>query len=166
MAYGLSIVSTVTVQDSKGKESTMSFNHPLAVDIGALKSAIVSTVELIDTLIRGQIVRASIGIEINLPAGLGLKATAVAGADVEEGVQFNFETSLGALTGFRIPTFAETFLNDSGFYEVVAQAVEDFKDRILAGQTVGLNNVSPSDAYGDDVVTFLSAQESFASSRA
>ncbi len=166
MAYGLSIVSNVVVEDSKGKQSTITFNHPLNVDIGALKSAIRSTVQLIDAVIRGKIISASISLEVNLPAGLGLKATAIAGADIEEGVRFTFGTTSGSETQFRIPTFAETFLNDLGVLDAVNATVDAFVQRIITGQNIGVGtDITPSDAYGDDVTTYISGLESFASSR-
>jgi len=165
MAYGLSIVSDVVVEDSKGKQSTIHFNHPLNVDLGALKDAIRSTVQLIDAIIQGKIISASIGLEVNLPAGLSLKATAIAGADVEEGVRFTFSTNNGAETGFRIPSFAETFLNDSGILDFANATVDAFIQRVIGGQTVGLVNVSPSDAFGDDVTTYTAGVESFSASR-
>lgn len=165
MAYGLSIISDVVVEDSKGKQSTLSFNHPLTVDLGALKGAIVTTVQLIDAVITGKIINASIGIEVDLPAGLSLKATAIAGSDIEEGVRFAFSTTGGADTGFRIPTFAETFLSDAGILDFADLTVAPFIARIIGGVTNGATNVSPSDGFGDDVATFTVGNESFATSR-
>jgi len=165
MAYGLTIISDVVVEDSKGKQSTIHFNHPLNVDLGALKSAIRSTVQLIDAVISGKIISASIGLEVALPAGLGLKATAIAGADVEEGVRFTFTTNNGAETQFRIPTFAETFLNNLGVLDSANATVDAFVQRIISGFTQGLVNTSPSDAFGDDITSYTAGQESFSSSR-
>ena len=166
MAFGLSIVSNVVVEDSKGKQSTVTFNHPLSVDIGALKGTIRSTIQLIDGIIRGKIISASISLQVNLPAGLNLKATAIAGADVEEGVRFTFGTANGAETEFRIPTFAETFLNDAGVLDSAHATVDAFIQRILTGQNIGVGtDITPSDAYGDDVTTYIAGQESFAASR-
>ena len=166
MAYGLSIISNVVVEDSKGKQSTITFNHPLNVDIGALKSAIRSTVQLIDAIIQGKIISASISLEVQLPLGLGLKVTAVVGADVEEGVRFTFSTANGAETGFRIPSFAETFLNDAGVLDAANATVDAFIQRIITGQNIGVGtDITPSDAFGDDVTTYVSGIESFAASR-
>lgn len=167
MAFGLSIESTITVIDSKGKESDIKFNHPITVDIGALKNTIRSTAALIDSLIRGQVIRAKITLVVNLAGGLDLKATAVLGADIEEGARFSFEVASGGVTMFRVPTLNETFFNSAGVLQVTpGGAVDDFIQRIIAGQTVGLTNVSPSDAYGSSVDAFLGGQESFLASRA
>lgn len=165
MAYGFTLISDVVVEDSKGKQSTINFNHPLSVDLGALKSAIVSTVELIDAVITGKIISASIGVEVQLPFGLSLKTTAIAGADVEEGVRFTFSTNGGAPTEFRIPTFSESFLSEDGVLNASVTAVDNFVQRVLSGVTSGLINVSPSDAHGEDVTTYTAGLESFASSR-
>lgn len=165
--YGLSIEAYLTVLDSKGKESDIKFNFPINVDIGALKNTLRSTAGLVDAVIRGQVIGARIVLVVNLAGGLALKTTAVIGADIEEGVRFSFQATSGGRTLFRIPTVNETFLNSSGILQVTGGGVvDDFIQRVLAGQTVGLTNVSPADAYGSDVTTFLGGQESFLASRA
>lgn len=167
MAWGLSIQSKFRIIDSKGKESTINFNHPLNVDIGALKNTLRSTAALIDAVIRGQVIGCSIELVVNLAGSLDLKATAILGSDVEEGVRFTFETTVGGVTVFRLPTVNETWLNSAGILQVTGgSAVDDFIQRVLAGQTVGLTNVHPSDAYGDDVSVFLGGYESFVGSAA
>lgn len=167
MAWGLSIQSKFRIIDSKGKESTINFNHPLNVDIGALKNTLRSTAALIDSVIRGQVIGCSIELVVNLAPGLDLKASAILGADVEEGVRFVFETTVGGQTVFRLPTVNETWLNSAGILQVTGGgAVDDFIQRILVGQTVGLTNVHPSDAYGDDVSAFVGGYESFVGSAA
>lgn len=164
--WGLSIEATIRVRDSKGKESNIKFNHPLNTDLGALKQTIRSTAQLIDTIIRGQIIGASISLVVNLPGNLGLKATAIAGSDIQEGVRFTFGTAQGSQTQFRIPTLDETYLNDAGILEYTGgDDVDDVLQRIIQGVTQGLINASPSDAYGNDVTAFLGGQESFLSSR-
>lgn len=167
MAYGLSIQSFIRVIDSKGNESTINFNHPLSVDIGALKETLKSTAALIDSLIRGQVIGAGIELIVDLPGSLGLKASAIIGSDIEEGVRFAFESASGGQTTFRLPTVNETYLTGMGVLDVVADGiVDDFIQRIIGGKTVGLSNARPSDAYGSDVVTFLGGTESFVGSRA
>lgn len=167
MAWGLSLEAHIRVRDSKGQESTIKFNHPLNTDIGALKGTIRSTCALVDNLLRGQIVGASIKLIVSLPGGLGLKVAAIAGSDVEEGVRFTFQTSAGAETGFRIPTVEEDWLTDAGVLDYTASDdMDDFLQRILQGVTSGLINASPSDAYGDDITTFVGGTESFLASRA
>lgn len=165
MAYGLCLVSQILVRDAKGASGIISFNHPLNTDIGALKNTVRSTAALIDAIIGCQVVDASIGIEASL-TGATLKDAPIAGADVEEGARFMWRTASGALTDFRIPTFSETYLTDSGeLVYVEDDEVDDFIQRVLAGVTSGLTNVSPSDAYGSDITEFVSGAESFLASR-
>jgi hypothetical protein len=167
MAWGLSLEAHIRVRDSKGKESTIKFNHPLNTDLGALKQTIRSTAALIDNLIRGQVIGASITLVVSLPGNLNLKATAIAGSDVEEGVRFAFSTSVGSQTLFRVPTINESWLTDAGVLDYDASdAMDDFIQRILQGVTQGLINASPSDAYGNDITAFVGGTESFLASRA
>ena len=166
MAYGLSIQAFIRIIDSKGKEGRVTFNFPLSVDIAVLKTAIREAAGQIDALIKGQVIGAGIELVASL-GGVTLKAAAIAGSDIEEGVRFAWGAASGGQTTFRIPTVDETWLNDAGVLEYVASDdVDDFIQRILAGVTSGLNNASPSDAYSSDVTTFLGGTESFVASRA
>lgn len=152
------------IMDAKGKKSTMKINFPIATDIAILQTFISSTATMIDAIIKGQIVEAGIGLAVALPGGL--KAAPLADADVEEGARFNWNAASGANTGFRMPSFDEAFIETGGTaVDVAATEVDDFVQRILAGQTVGIINVSPSDNRGSDVTALESAYEQFASSR-
>lgn len=155
-----------TYRDAKGETGRNEISFPVAVDIGVLQAFLSSTALLIDAVTRCQIINAGIGLEINLAAIGGLKTAPIAGSDVEEGAVFTFGTSADSLTRFRIPGFDETFVDDtSRAVDIAATAVDALVDRITAGHTVGLTNVSPSDQYGNDVTSLYSARESFQSSR-
>lgn len=154
-----------SIKDSKGKISTTQINFPYNVDIGVLKTFTTTTAEFIDSLIHGQIVDAGIGLAVDL-SGATLKAAPTAAADVEEGARFLWEAATGAKTGFRIPTFDETFMTSgTNLVDTANGAVDTFVQRILQGLTDGVTNVSPSDDRGSDIDTLASARESFTKSR-
>jgi len=154
-----------TVEDAKGEKSSFNINFPDSVDIAVLKNFARSTAEMIDDLIKGRITGIGVGLAIDT-AGLSLKQTANADADVEEGARFSWRTVLNTLTSFRLPTFDETFLvSGTRNVDTANAAVTTFVGRILAGQTVGLTNVSPSDDRGEDVSALEAASESFTRSR-
>lgn len=167
MAFGLSIQSFIRVIDSKGKESRITFNHPLNTDIAVLKTAIREACGQIDALIKGQVIGAGIELVVNLGAGLTLKAAAIAGSDIEEGVRFSFAAASGGQTQFRMPTVDESWLNDNGVLEYVGgDDMDDFIQRVIGGVQTGLNTAFPSDAYSSDITTFIGGTESFLASRA
>lgn len=167
MAYGLSIVAYVNVIDSKGKEGKITFNFPLSVDIAVLKTAIREAAGQIDALITGKVIGAGIELVVNLGAGLTLKAAAIAGSDIEEGVRFSFSAASGGRTLFRVPTVDESWLTDLGVLDFVSgDDMDDFIQRIIGGVTSGFNIAHPSDAYGSDVNAFIGGAESFLASRA
>ena len=114
MAYGLSIQAFIRVADSKGKEGRINFNFPLSVDIAVLKTAIREVAGQIDAMIKGQVIGAGIELVVNLGSGLTLKASAIAGSDIEEGVRFAFGAASGGQTQFRVPTVSEDWLTDAG----------------------------------------------------
>ncbi|MBZ0275105.1 MAG: hypothetical protein K8I60_03105 [Anaerolineae bacterium] len=153
-----------TVQDAKGAKSTMKINFGINADIGVLKDFVTSTASMIDALIKGKIVDAGIGLAVDLPGGL--KASPLADSDVEEGARFSFRTALNTLTQFRMPTFDEAFISPgSRSVDTADGTVDTFVQRILAGRTVGVTNVSPSDDHGEDITALDGARESFSSSR-
>jgi hypothetical protein len=167
MAYGLSIQSYLTVLDSKGKTADINFNHPTDTSIDVLKTAMRELATRVDALITGQVVYAGIVITVVLSDALDIKDNPTIDSDVEEGGRFVFETSEGALTTFRLPTIDETWFDSvTGLLEFTEDdAVDDFIQRVISGQTVVVTNVSPSDVYGDDITAFVSASENFLTSR-
>lgn len=154
-----------TIQDAKGAPSTMLLNFPVNVDIGVLQTFAASTATMINNLITGKIVQAGIGLAVDLSSAT-IRATADPNSDVEEGARFSWRSAVGGTTQFRIPTFDEAlFLAGTKQVDTADTAVDAFVQRILAGQTVGITNVSPSDDRGSDVTTLASARESFTKSR-
>lgn len=164
MAF-ISLHVVYTVQDDTGKKSTFRIAFPSATDIAVLQQFAWSTAELIDPLIKGQIV--DIGISASVEFGSAtLKSAPIAGADVEEGAYFGFMSDAGFASGFTIPTFDEAFIVPSSDNVDTADTdVDAVVQRVLAGQTVGLTNVSPSDVRGSDLVSLATARESFRSTR-
>ena len=156
---------TWTIRDAKGKTSVAKMNMPDSADIAIAKTFIGSTAQLIDPLIKGQITELGIGLSVDLP-GSGLKTAPLADSDVEEGARFNWTADSGAKTNFRIPTFDEAkMVSGTILVDTADTDVDAFVQRVLAGQTVGLINVSPSDDRGSDIVGLDSAVESFTASR-
>lgn len=154
-----------TVMDDTGKKSTMRIPFPASTDLGVLQEFAWSTAELIDPLIKGQIV--DIGISAGVEFGsASLKSAPIAGADVEEGGYFGFRSVAGFSSGFTVPTFDEAFvLPASDNIDETDTDVDAFVQRILSGQTVLLTNVSPSDSRGSDIEALETAKESFRSTR-
>lgn len=155
---------TYSVKDAKGKVVPFIINFPANVDIGVLRTNFVpTTATLIDTLLKGKIVQAGIGLAVDI-SGATIKATPNADSDVEEGAFFGWKAANGADTGFRVPTFDEAKLvSGTTAVDTADTDVDAFVQRILAGQTVGLTNVSPSTDRGEDIATLETAVESFKS---
>lgn len=154
-----------TIKDAKNKESVMNINFPENVDIAVLKTFASSTATMINNLIKGEIVSAGIGVEVDL-SGATIRSTPDADSDVEEGARFSWRSVVNSFPRFRMPTFNEaklvsgTTVVDTGDSDVSA-----FVGRIESGQTVGLVNVSPSDDRGEDISALSTAIEDFQSSR-
>lgn len=153
-----------TIRDAKGKESITKTNFPDTVSFDVLKAYASTTATLLDAIVRGAIVAIGIGLEVALPSGI--KTNPLATADVEEGARFQWRASSGAVAGWRIPTFDEDLLlTGTAEVDLADTDVDAYVQRVLAGHTVALVNVSPSDDRGSDIVSLESARESFVSSR-
>lgn len=154
-----------TIQDAKGKKSTTTINFPAAVDIGQVASFAGDTATMINNIITGKIIEAGVGLAISL-SGATIRATPDANSDVEEGARFSWNSAIGAITGFRLPTFDEAkMVSGTRDVDLADTDVDTFVQRIIAGKTTGLVNASPSDDRGSDIATLATARESFTSSR-
>jgi len=158
--------ATWSIQDAKGKISVSKVNFPAGVDMGVLRlNFIPTTATLINALIKGKIVSAGVGLEVDL-SGATIRATPDPDSDVEEGAYWPFRAANNAEAAFRLPTFDEAkFVSGSTSVDTADADVIAFRDRILAGQTVGLTNVSPSTEHGDDLTVADPAYEQFKASR-
>ncbi len=154
-----------SIRDAKGKTSTVKINFPVTVNIGMVQDFAVSTATMINSLIKGQIMDAGIGLAVDL-SGATIRNAPDPNSDVEEGARFSWRSAAGAITNFRLPTFDEAFMV-SGTRNVDTEdtTVDAFVQRIIEGRTVGLENASPSDDRGSDIEALDTARESFTSSR-
>lgn len=153
------------IRDSKNKSGTSTQSFPIAADIAVLQDYARGMGQFIDAVIRGQIVAAGISLVIDIATIAGIKTAPLANSDVEEGADFTFNVSGGGNTGFRLPTFDEAFIVDgTNIVDTADPAVNDLIARVIAGRTLGVINVSPSNIYGSDITALDSAIESFQSS--
>lgn len=154
-----------SIRDAKNKTSTVKINFPVNVDIGVLQAFASSTATMINSIIKGQIMDAGIGLAVDL-SGATIRNAPDPNSDVEEGARFSWRSAVGAITNFRLPTFDEAFLVDgTKNVDTADTTVDAFVQRVLAGHTVGLVNASPSDDRGSDITALEAARESFTSSR-
>ncbi len=156
---------TYSIQDAKGKVSTVKINFPSAVDVGQVASFAIDTATMINNIIKGRILDAGLGIQLSL-AGATIRNAPDPDSDVEEGARFSWNAASGAITGFRLPTFDEDKLvTGTNQVDLGDADVNTFVQRMLQGKTTGLVNASPSDDRGSDIDNVASARESFTPSR-
>lgn len=157
---------TYSIEDFKGKVAVTKISFPANVDMGVLRSNFVpTTATLINALIKGKIVSAGVGIEVDLSSAT-IRATPDVNSDVEEGTWWPMKAANGAETGFRLATFDESKINPGGrFVDLTDPDADAFGQRLVAGQTVGVTNVSPSTDRGEDVTLLEQPYEQFKSSR-
>lgn len=166
MAYGDNVSATWSVEDAKSAVSSFGMSFPETTDIPLLRTNFIpTTAELLDGIINGVFVGASIRISVNLD-GVTLKDAPVAGSDVEEGASFTFRSTEGGPTKVRLPGFTETFGLETGTaVDLSADPVDDFVQRVLEGDTQGLTTVRFADNRGNNVSGLVKAVGNFRKSR-
>jgi len=160
------VFGTFSIEDYKGKVSVTKINFPINTDIGVLRANFMpTTATLINALIKGKIVSAGVGIEVDLTSST-IRATPDVTSDVEEGTYWPMKAANGADTGFRLPTFDESKMTPgSTFVDLTDADALAFASRLVDGQTVALVNVSPSTDRGEDVTVVNAPFEQFKASR-
>lgn len=148
-------------KDAKGEKAQCVAYLP-AVTTVVQAQQISNTLEpLLEQLTNGAIIGASLNVPLTLP--VGYRATALPGADVEEGGRFIFGTAGGYSTAMRVPTFLESLIAaDSRQIQVGVLAVSDFIDFMINGNGV---DPDPTDYRGEDITVLNSALEAFQRSR-
>jgi len=162
----------LTVQDNKGKQSTIEVNlNPAITTTAQLIAAARSIAILIEPLIKGSIVKVGVGIAVTLNALAWSDDNAASvDSDVEEGARFQFLTDNGFYTGFRLPTFDEQYIVPG------TDVVDTVAAPVAALITALTDQMSVVPGGGTGTVTFVdkrditlsalsSARESFQSSR-
>lgn len=151
---------TVTIEDGKGKQSTLSINIPPATTTANAGGFINSVLPLIDAVIQGRIIRAGLCYGITLPGGLN--AVASPDSDVEEGAKFSFISAAPFKTAFRIPTFTESLiLAGTKSVDIADTDVDALIDMIVTGN----GSVAPVDSRDVDISALNYARELFVKDR-
>lgn len=155
----------ITIKDRKDKESTFEVNVPSTLTLATVTAVAQQLVALVDNVVTGAITRIGVSIQIPLPSS-GIKTVADVGADVEEGAKFQFLTTNGFYTGFRLATFDEAAIAvDSRLVDQTDSDVADLIAAIISGITVSSVTYQFQDKRGEDIVSLDSALESFQNSR-
>jgi len=156
-----------SIQDGKGKTSTTEINLPAATTLANAEVMAREVAKLINPIIAGAIVRIGLVRHVSLPTGL--RATAGANSDVEEGAPFQYRPANGLFSGLRLPTFDEANILAGTRTVNLTGAVATFNTAMLSGVNLepagGTGTVQPCDKRGEDLVALEFAREQFLSSR-
>ncbi|MFQ3645667.1 MAG: hypothetical protein SNJ83_10680 [Aggregatilineales bacterium] len=158
--------ASYTIEDAKGKASTLEVNFETAVTFDNARRAAQRIAQLINPLIGGAIRKINITYSVGLPSGL--RTTPETNSDVEEGARFQFLTENGFYTGMRVPTFSEAALvANSTEVDQTNTNVQAFVNALVSG--VALTDpaalVPCVDKRNEDITSLSFAREQFQSSR-
>lgn len=154
----------ISVKDAPGSESVMRLHVPNNTDIGNFKIFAQNVAGFIDAIIKGKITNISIGVGVDLPAGI--KSAADATADVEDGARFIFNAANGGTFKMRLPTFDEAkMVTGSDLVNTTDTNVAAFLNEMIVGETISLQAQHPSADDQSDLVSLKSAKSAFTSER-
>lgn len=156
---------TLTVQDGKDQESTVTLYTTDGYTLPQLIGAVVALAPLVKGVITGGIMRASLVIDVDISGIAGI-STIDPDSDTEEGALFIWNTDMNHDKRNRIPTFDEALLLP-GTREVDTSdlTVAALNNAIIAGLVVGAATVTFVDSREEDIDALETAYESFQSSR-
>jgi len=158
----MAIQVTVSVEDAKGKTSHMFIGLPSATSVINWGLFAAAWATAVDAVMGGKITNLGVCYRVALPGGL--KATADATSDVEEGGRMSFRTENNWISGFRIPTFLESkLLAGTKEMDLTDGDVDAVVDLMIDGEAVG--GAAPCDQREDDIVSIETARELFVKDR-
>lgn len=164
--------ASITIQDGKGKKSTVGFYVRGAWDPTDTGEAILEAFDFaremcvaIAPLIHGRITGVSVTPGLSVPAG-AVNPVEV-DADVEEGVTLSLKTADQTYVTLRIPTINEDLLDANGNLDMANADVTYLKEMLTAPEELAADwAVYVTDNRGAAVKSLVSARESFTRSRA
>jgi hypothetical protein len=149
-----------TLLDAKGKRATTGIKIDSAAYTLAQIAEFASEMgDLIDNISECQVVEAT--AYISMTPGVALKASPVAGSDVEEGGLFTFSlASSPYVESVRVPGLIQGKF--SGAEVNLADAdIDAFVDGIVVGLDASGTNVAPLNKFGVNIGAIISAVKSF-----
>jgi len=152
----------ITMQDAKGKSATHFINLPGATSL--LNATLFANAWAVgvDAITGGKITNLGLCYRIALPGGL--KATAEATSDVEEGARLTFRGANNFPVQMRIPTFLESkLLAGTKQVDLTDGDVDACVDLMIDGEGVG--GAAPCDVREDDLESIETARELFVKDR-
>jgi hypothetical protein len=149
-----------TFRDAKAQTSRMKIHVPSTSTIANLQSFVSAIAADLDAITDGLLVSAEVNIKIALPGGL--KASPVAGCDVEMGALFSYRDSLGLTTRTRVPTFKQSLVIPTSRAVDTANAnVTNFNNKMISGNST----ILPCSRVENDITALISAKEQYVKSR-
>lgn len=164
MAKALQVVFSFI--DNKGKRASTAINTPTGLTFAGAIEFAQDVAVLIDAVTDCAVTAVNITQPVDI-SGLGLAASALATADVEEKGVFQYTTDGGFKTSVAIPGWADAMVVDgSDAIDLTDGDVIAFNSLMIDGITPAVYGVliEPSDTREDDIAALDYARERFRAS--
>lgn len=147
-----------TIQDEIGKKAQIPVFLIPGLTISQYTEFVAAHAANIDLICGGQIVAATLQLDLALPAGL--KASAVNGSRVAVGGLFNFLTPGRFTHSVRIPALGEPLVTSGGGINTADADVADWIDDLVTGVAVTGGSALPTNGHSEDLASFSSGKYS------
>jgi hypothetical protein len=153
----MAVLVSTSVQTSDGRKTIEVF-LPAATTLAQAQGFLTGFAPLVDVIMGGVIVEASVSFPLTLPGGL--KSSQDAGATVHRGGLFGYDNASLYKWSQYIPSLTPTlFVGD--LVNVGDTDVAAYITAMESGITVSGTPVQPTNQYDDDLTTQITAVESF-----
>lgn len=140
-----------TIQDAKGKSSTVDIPFPDATPAAVFVTGVQAVGALINPLVTGGLKSAGVKVEVAIGTW---GPTAALDSDVQEKMEFGARAANGFLKRLNLPTIDEDmFVPGSDQGDLTETDLAAFRDFLEDGLTVSSTLIQPCDIHGSDLET-------------
>jgi len=162
MAHAIGVNLVIT--EESGKDSSTGIWIPSTTTLANALNAAKAFALLVEPLVEGGIVLASITLPVSL-AGVITQTAPLAGSSVAEGARFGFRTGSNFATNFRLPTIKETIFGSGRVVDLLDTDVLALNDAIVGGLDLttvgGTGTVNPCNISDEDITARSYTREAY-----
>lgn len=146
---------SIPITDAKGRQERVSLFFDDSEELADMQGYYASFAAALDAVTEGVVGNASITFTVAAPGGL--KSSAVANSDVNEGGNLAFNTTGRYKFSFRVPAMLQSKFSGDSVQISDSGSVE----ALIAALVTGYSGVAPTDPQGVDITGISTGKKTF-----